>query len=139
MKNIKILLSIGMALAISFGTNNIASAHQDPMFVTITSDGCATCQKLKPTVDDLENEYGGQITFITLDVSSRNLLEEAKQIAENNGISNFFDNNKSAVPMVGILCPGGKVEKTFLGETRKEVYEQALNKLLEDTNQLCSL
>ena len=140
-KKIKILTLIVaiLSLTLSLGIAQKVFADDNPIFVTITSDCCSTCQKLKPVVEDLEYEYGSQITFLTFNVSSRASLEEAKQIAEEHGISEFFNNNKNAVPKVGILCPGGKAEKTFLGEIRKEVYEKAIDELLNDTTQLCSL
>ena len=52
----------------------------------------------------------------------------------------FFNRNKSTVPKVGIFCPGStKAKKEFLGETRKEVYVEELDKLLLDTYTVCSL
>lgn len=111
-----------------------------PLFVTITSDGCHSCKKLKPIIKELENYYYGQVTFITLNIGSREELEEASQMAHEYGVSGFFDKNKSTIPKVGILCPGGeKPNKEFLGELRKEVYKNALDEILSDTNQICSL
>ncbi len=117
-----------------------ATDDSNPLFVTITMKECYTCQKLKPVIEKLENEYADRITFVTLDVSSKAALEESRQKAANFGIGDFFEKNRNALPAVGILCPGGfKVENIFSGETKIDTYEEALNKLLLDASKLCSL
>ena len=137
MKKIFLLL---MTL-ISFSLQSVkAAGDSSPMFVTITMKECYSCQKLKPIIEELKNEYSDKITFVTLDVSSKASLEESKQTATNLGIEKFFDTNRTALPAVGIVCPGGtKVEKVFSGEVDKEIYKEALDKLLLDTSKLCSL
>lgn len=117
-----------------------ASDDLNPMFVTITTKDCYTCQKLKPVIEELKNEYSDKVSFIALDVSSKASLDEAREKAISLGIENFFNDKKAELPSVGIVCPGGtKIENTFSGETNKEVYEEALNKLLVDASRLCSL
>ena len=117
-----------------------AYADENPLFVTITMKECYSCQKLKPVIEELKNEYTGRVTFITLDVSSKTSLLEAKETATNLRIENFFNENKNSLPAVGIVCPGGtKVENVFSGEANKEIYKEALDKLLLDTSRLCSL
>ena len=117
-----------------------ASDDLNPLFVTITMKECYSCQKLKPVIEELKDEYNGRVTFVTLDVSSKASLEESKDTAETLGIESFFNENKKALPAVGIVCPGGtKVENVFAGETEKEIYKEALDKLLLDTSKLCSL
>ena len=117
-----------------------AFAGDNPLFVTITMKECYSCQKLKPVIEELKNEYSDRVEFITLDVSSKASLEEAKETAINLGIEGFFNDNKNGLPAVGIVCPGGtKVENVFSGEPDKEIYKEALDKLLLDTSKLCSL
>ena len=137
MKN-KITLSIILALTLNSG---LALAFDDPpLFVTITSDCCYSCKKLKPVLEELQTEYDGQITFVTLYVSSREQIEESKQKADEYGISEYFNSNKGVVPKVAILCPGtNKTNREFIGEIRKEIYKQALDELLLDTSRICSL
>ena len=129
-------------LTLSFLSMQGAKASDDsnPLFVTITMKECYTCQKLKPVIEELKDEYTDRVTFITLDVSSKASLIESKETATNLGIEEFFEKNRTALPAVGIVCPGGsKVENIFLGEADKEVYTEALDKLLLDTSKLCSL
>ena len=118
-------------------------AHEnDPvLFAIITAeDWCATCQKLKPVVEELEYEYYGRVEFVKLDASSKYALEDAKRVADEKNIGEFFESHKTSLPTVGIFCPGGKkLEKSFIGETRKEAYKEALDVLLFDTPRICSL
>ena len=142
-KNIKTILvtviAVSLAAADFLNAFAFSSADDKPLFVTITATWCNTCQKLKPKIEELEYEYQGKISFITLDTSSKYALEESRQRAENTGIADFFENNKSTLPKVGIFCPGSKLEKSFNGETRKEVYEKALDELLLNTAKICTL
>jgi len=134
-------LSLILLTLISFSLQTAkASDDSNPLFVTITMRECHSCQKLKPVIEELKNEYNDRVTFITLDVSSKASLEESQETAIDLGIENFFNENKKGLPAVGIVCPGGtKIENVFAGETEKEIYKEALNKLLLDTSKLCSL
>ena len=139
-KKIIFLLLFSALIASTFINAAFALDNENPLFVTITAQSCYTCQKLKPIIKNLEENYEDRITFITLDVSSRNAIQESKEIASQYGVDEFFDKNKNSLPKVGIFCPGGKkVENEFLGEINQEVYEKALNELLADSTQLCSL
>ncbi len=139
-KYITFLLSLLILIGNSFIGKAFAFDDENPLFVTITAQSCYSCQKLKPVVKNLEENYQGRITFITLDVSSKNSIQESKETASQYGLDEFFDKNKNTLPKVGIICPGGKkVENEFLGEINQEVYEKALDGLLADSAQLCSL
>lgn len=127
-----ILVTMFTFPAVSYANNNL-------LVVTITSEHCVNCQKLKPVIKELEDEYFGQIEFLTLELSSREQIEEAKQKAEEYEISEIFEANKNAMPRVLILCPGGKIEKSFLGETRKEVYKQAFDEVILNEAEICSI
>ena len=137
----KKLIPILLITLLSFSLQAVkASDASSPLFVTITMKECYSCQKLKPVVEELKNEYSDRVTFVTLDVSSKASLEEARETAANLGIETFFNENKNELPVVGIVCPGGtKVENVLVGEADKKIYKEALDKLLLDTSKLCSL
>ena len=137
----KMLVVLGIMFVLNFGVVQGSFADSNPLFVTITAkESCSTCKKFEPTLQELQDEYDGRITFVTLDLSSKDSIEEAKRTAEEVGITKFFEENRGVVPKVGILCPGGtKTESIFLGETRKEVFEEALDKALLDISTVCSL
>lgn len=126
------LLVVFLFPVASYANNNL-------LVLTITSEHCVNCQKLRPVLKELEDEYFGQIEFLTLELSSRDLIEEAKQKAAEYEIVEIFETNKNAMPRVLILCPGGKIEKSFLGETRKEAYKQALDEIILNEIELCSI
>ncbi len=142
MKNKLLFLSLTMILILGVSLSSNAYASDEPLFVTITTEWCSTCKQLKPVIEQLEDDYSGQINFLTLNPSTKASLEESREkVSEyGEGVSDFFEKNKNTVPIVGILCPNGtKVEKTFIGETNIEAYEKALDELLADTNTICSL
>ena len=132
-------LFFALVLLIAQLLSGISFASENPLFVTITSQSCFTCQTLKPIVEELKNEFDGRVNFVTLDVSSKSSLEEAKEIVSDLQITSFFNENKSSLPSVGIFCPGGKLEKNFTAEIDIKVYKEELNKLLEDSYKVCSL
>lgn len=139
-RGISMLIRLIAVVLIMLFSIKAAYANDNPLFVTITTDTCYSCKKLKPVIEELEYEYSGKINFITLNISSRSQIEEARQIAQWQGITRFFEENKNSVPRVGIVCPGGgKVEKVLTGEIRKEVYQKELDYILFDTKTICSL
>ncbi len=140
MKNKSIILLLFILVTLTSSIPALAGDDTNPLFVTITAKSCYSCQKLKPVVESLKESYSDRITFLTLDVSSKSSIDESREIADQYGVSDFFENNKSTLPKVGIICPGGKkVEKEFLGEINQEVYVNALDELLADSYQICSL
>lgn len=121
-------------------TINSSFASDNPSFVIITSKFCVTCKELEPIVEDLKSKYDGKISFIKLDVSSKDSLAESKELAQKNGLSEYYEKNKMNIPNVGLFCSGANnPEKSFLGETNKKLYEDAINELLTNTSKVCSL
>ena len=118
-----------------------STAHDgnSPLFVTITSEWCHTCKSLKPVIEELKTSYEDRVTFLTLVTSSKESLDESRDIAREYSILDYFEANKNTLPNVAIFCPGGKLEKNFIGEVRKEIYTNALEEILTEENQLCSL
>lgn len=140
MKKYKKVL-IGLMLAITHFFFIKANAADNPIFVTITAEqNCHACKEFKPIREELEYEYSNRIDFVTFDVSSRNLIEESRRLAEEKGLVEFFEENKGMVPKVAILCPGShKAEKVFIGEINKSVFKETLDNLLLNTSTICSL
>jgi len=127
-----------LLLATLFILAQNAFASDNPLFVTITSKYCSTCKELDPVVEELKSKYDGKITFLKLDVSSKDSIEAAKNTANQYGISDFYEKNKMSIPRVGLFCTGAeKSEKSFLGEVNKGIYEEALSELLTNTSKVC--
>lgn len=140
LRKVKNILLTIMIVAFSFVFVCDVVAFDNPLLVTITTQTCYSCQKLKSVIEELEYEYYGRVDFLTLDVSNKYSIDESRRATEDKGIIEFFEENKGAVPRVGILCPGKtKAENIFTGETRKEVYKEVLDRILLDTTSVCSL
>ena len=138
----KKIFKIFLITAFLFTSGVISSTAHDgnsPLFVTITSEWCHTCKSLKPVIEELKTSYEDRVTFLTLVTSSKESLDESRDIAREYSILDYFEANKNTLPNVAIFCPGGKLEKNFIGEVRKEIYTNALEEILTEENQLCSL
>lgn len=110
-----------------------------PFFVEISTDWCHACNTLKPTIEELKNEYGFQVNFIRLNLSNNESRLQANAIAAELGLSFFLANNSRAFPTVGILCSSGsQAEQTIIGAHGKSTYRQVLNGLL-NKGQTCDL
>lgn len=108
-------------------------------FVTVSTEWCYACKLLKPVIEELKIEYGGNITFINLDPTSEESLNQSTKIAEQYGLTNFFNNNKGAFPTVGILCPGATVaEQVIVGANSKGVYKETIERLLNNETSTCN-
>lgn len=152
-KNIIVFLSILTTLLIGTCANaeseienvinnpeQIKEENNMPLFVTVTAGWCTGCQKLKPIVEELKYEYQGKLKFITFDSSTKQLIDESWQLAEENGVKWFYDKYKATLPAVGIFCGSStKADKEFLGEVNKESYQQFLDNLLLNGTKICSL
>ena len=139
MKKKKIKLITAFIVILSFLIPQAAFCSDGPTVAVVTSNNCSTCNQIKPIIKELEDNYGTQVEFVTFNLSSRGSLEEARQLASEKGLASFLEEHKATVPTVGILCPGGKVEKLFVGETNSQIYKDALNEILLNMSNLCSL
>ena len=137
MKKIFKIFLIAIFLTASSAIYSIAYDGNNPLFVTITSQWCHTCKSLKPVIEELKTSYEDRVTFLTLVTSSKESLDESRDIAREYSILDYFEANKNTLPNVAIFCPGGKLEKNFIGEVRKEIYTNALEEILSDSTQIC--
>lgn len=117
-----------------------AFSSDKPIFFMVTAKWCESCKKLKPVVEELEYIYGDRINFIVLDISSKDDIENSKAIAKENNLYNYFTEFKANIPKVGLICPDSKkLNESFIGETKREVFESAIENLLKEDSHLCSL
>lgn len=132
----KLFICLFSAVIIAgFGlVNSSYSSQGKPLLVEVSTSWCFACKLLKPTIEQLKSEYGSQVEFILLDASNEETSKFAAQIAEEYGITDFFNKNKNAFPTVGIISPGGNVEKIILGAHDKITYSEVLNNLLGITS-----
>lgn len=110
--------------------NSSYSSQGKPLLVEVSTSWCFACKLLKPTIEQLKSEYGSQVEFVLLDASNEETIKGAQLIAEEYGITDFFNKNKNAFPTVSIISPLGNVEKIILGAHDKIAYSEVLNNLL---------
>ena len=116
------------------------SIDEKPLFVTISTQWCYACKILKPVIEELKKEYGDRVTFVDLDPTSEETLAQSMKIAEEYGITQFFNSSRNAFPTVGILCSSNTTpEKIIVGANQKQSYKEILDKLLVTNEGICSL
>ena len=139
-KNIKILILVSALFMQPLSSRAIDHGYDGyaPLFVTITTNWCYACKYLDPIIDELQDEYGGRITFLKLDASSEDSVRISQQIARDYGIGDFFNANRYAFPRVAVYCPGSSSpSQNILGAEKRELYEGVLNTLLSDASNSC--
>ncbi len=105
-----------------------------PLFIEISTDWCYACKMLEPTIVELEKEYEGKVTFVRLNPTSDETLQEAEQKALDLGISEFFNNNRNAFPRVAVYAPGGiSPTSNILGANKIDLYRSVLNGLISSS------
>ena len=100
-----------------------------PVFVEVSTDWCFACNLLKPTIQELEKQYGSEVEFIRLNGSNEETIKQAEQLASEYGVADFF-NKRKAYPTVGIFSTSGKLEKEIVGANAKEAYTTVLDGLI---------
>ena len=86
-----------------------------PVLVDFWADWCAPCKMIAPLVDELAEEYDGQVKFAKLDVDSN------PQTAMTYGVR--------GIPTL-LIFSGGQPVKTVVGAVPKSVLKQNLDEAL---------
>ena len=131
-KAIQFLLLAGVLFTSNLNLNGHAYYGGRPLFVEISTSWCFACKILKPTIEELKNQYGSEVEFVLLDATNEATIKQAEQIAYTYGIEEFFKNNRYAFPTVAIFSSSGILEKIILGANKKEAYVAVLDKLTGD-------
>ena len=137
MNLLRIILLIGLLFFQSINLN--ASAYYSgskPMFVIISTDWCFACKIVKPTIEEIEREYGDQVEFIALNASNEETIKQAEYVASDYGITDLFNKHKNAFPTIVISYPRENYENVLLGAKDKQTYEQVLNNLLSGNSNI---
>ena len=85
-----------------------------PVLVDFWAEWCMPCRMLAPTIDELAEEYQGQVKIGKLDTDS------SRDVPMQYGIS--------AIPTV-ILFQNGEVVQKFVGVTSKQDFKAELDKV----------
>ncbi len=84
-----------------------------PVLVDFWAEWCGPCKMLAPTIDELADDYAGQVKVGKLDTDAN------QKVASQYGIS--------AIPTV-LLFENGEVKETFVGLRSKGDFASALDK-----------
>jgi thiol-disulfide isomerase/thioredoxin len=90
-----------------------------PNFVDFYATWCGPCRSMKPIIRRLEEKYGDQINFWTIDIDN---------IASDNLVNQF---RVQSIPMYVFLDAQGKKAKVFIGTHSEKEMEGALLALLK--------
>jgi thiol-disulfide isomerase/thioredoxin len=74
-----------------------------PIVVKIHADWCATCKALDSVWTQLNTDMGDRITTVVFDVSDRIAYQESQERANELGLTEFFENNRSKTGTIAIL------------------------------------
>ncbi len=101
------------------------------LVVLIFDRGCKTwCQKVRPMMKELKDQFGDRIDVAEIDASEEN-LKEAEVKAKSLGVYDFLRDSAEWVPIVGVFNARRKLVKELVGPKQKDAYVSAVQRALE--------
>lgn len=112
-----------------------ASLQKGPVFLKFGSRWCKACRGMKPVFDELATEYGGKVTFMSVDVDQN--LDLAKyfsvEIIPDSTVIMGIENGKYVYLQRDGSTGTDRFKASVVGMHHKEVYEELLDlALLQD-------
>jgi thiol-disulfide isomerase/thioredoxin len=103
-----------------------------PVVVNVHASWCPACKTVAPVLSKLQQQYGGKANFVSFDVSDRGSTKAAQDRANQLGLTNFLQSNKSQTGLVAIVDPAsGQVLQQFRGNGNLKDYQSALNRAIK--------
>ena len=102
-----VFLSAVMAF---FWPNMMVSQPQakKPVVLVVYADWCPLCQKLKPVLALINDNYKGKIRFVRFDVTSESSTAKSRQQAKSLGLEPFFEKYQGTTSLVVIQDASGR-------------------------------
>lgn len=101
-----------------------------PLIVKVHADWCAKCRAIAPTWTRIEEELADEARVVVLDVTDEKRAAEAKRLAENLGIGEFFARFRARTGTVAIFEPGNpEPSKVLIAEKDFAAYREALGEV----------
>jgi thiol-disulfide isomerase/thioredoxin len=101
-----------------------------PTVAIIRAEWCSACQKLEPTMMELESKYKDRIDFVMLDVSDDEKTAQSAETARKLGLGKFFEANKQKTSTVVVLSPAHKIVFQTKQNFDRDAYVQAFDEAL---------
>lgn len=114
----------------SMKKDEMAKEDTRPIVAVFRADWCPYCKKLEPIMKDLMMEYDEKLNFVVFDVTNEKTISTSMEIAKENGLQDFFKENKGKSAFVVIFKDKKQVFKAKY-DTEKETYIKAFEKVLE--------
>lgn len=106
------------------------ASGQHVLVVLIFDEGCKVwCQKVRPIMKELKDQYGQRVDFLELDASA-GTLNESQAKAKEAGVISFLRDSADWVPIVGIFSPKRRLVKELVGPKPKDTYASVIDKAL---------
>lgn len=104
----RVIVCLLMVMAF-FVPRQIVSQPQEkkPLVVVVYADWCPLCQKLKPVLALINDNYKDRIRFVRLDVTSEATTAKSRVLARNLGLEPFFDKYQGTTSLVVIQDASG--------------------------------
>jgi thiol-disulfide isomerase/thioredoxin len=101
-----------------------------PTVAIIRAEWCSACQKLEPTMMELQSQYKDRIDFVMLDVSDDEKTTQSAETARKLGLGKFFEANKQKTSTVVVLSPAHKIVFQTKQNFDRAAYIQAFDEAL---------
>lgn len=129
-----------MAMNVAAQDNQMMSDKMDgkmmmdkskPIVAIIRADWCPVCQKLEPTLNELQEQYKDRLNFVVLDVTNDAKIAESEKTARELGISKFFADNKQKTSTVVVFGEKNKIQFKTTHNYDREAYVRAFDDALK--------
>jgi thiol-disulfide isomerase/thioredoxin len=110
-------------------TSRLAQKLQGkPVVVDIYASWCPGCKNIAPTLSQLKQQYSTKASFVVFDVTDAKTTKASMKMAQELGLTSFFNANKSKTSTVAIIDPAtGKIIKQFQNNAEIAEYSSVLN------------
>ena len=103
----KIVSLLAVAVFLTPGLMVSQPQAKRPLVLVVYADWCPLCQKLKPVLALINDNYKDRIRFVRLDVTSEATAAKARQQARSLGLEPFFDKYQGTTSLVVIQDASG--------------------------------
>jgi thiol-disulfide isomerase/thioredoxin len=110
-----------------------ANLQGKPTIVKIYADCCPACQRLKPVMNSLQQQFNGKANFVIFDVSNRQTTQTAAARAKELGLSDFLAAHRTQTSTVAIVNPkNGQTLTQFRYNFKQQDYVNGINSAIDD-------